>query len=104
MVQGCLSPRGGGEAWRWTEKGPGDTPCAASPHPSRERWQRSFPPPPPSSPPFLGEGRSPWQPARGGERGRDAACLLLAAFLGKASLKPRWVPRWGDRIEERGPV
>lgn len=41
---------------------------------------------------------------QGRGEGRDAASLLLAASLGKASLKPRWVPRWEDGIEEHGPV
>lgn len=68
-----------------------------------------FPPPPPSSPPVLGEGRSPWQPARGGGGGggggEDSRLPCRpAASLREASPKPGMVPRREDQIEERGPL
>lgn len=59
------------EAWLWAEKGPDDTPCLLPSTPPESvggHWILPTPtyphlPPPPSSPPFLGEGRSRWQPA-----------------------------------------
>lgn len=56
MIEGCFSPRGHGEAWCWTEKGPGDTPCLASLHPSGERWQRILPTPTSQLTALLGGG------------------------------------------------
>lgn len=43
-----------------------------------------FPPPPSSSPPFLGEGRSLWQLARGGGRERQMASLQPSSLPGES--------------------
>lgn len=40
---------------------------------------------------------------QGRGEGGDAPSPLLAASPGKASLKPRWVPRWEDGLKSMGP-
>lgn len=101
MVQGRLAPRGRLEDWRWTEKGPDDTPCLLLSTPPESAWaadssHRRLP----AHCPSWGRGGHRGSPPGAGRGGTETASLMLAASPGKASLKSRLVPRWKDQIEE----
>lgn len=90
------------DARGWAEKGPGDTPCLASQHPSRERWRWILPTPQLTA--LLGGGEVTVAAGQGPGRGGDKWLTYCpAASPGKASLKSRLVPRWEDQVEEHGP-
>lgn len=98
---GRLTPRAGAPRG-WAEKGPGDTPCLASQHPSRERWRWILPTPQLTA--LLGGGEVTVAAGQGPGRGGDKWLMYCpAASPGKASPKSRLVPRWEDHVEEHGP-
>lgn len=91
------------EARRWAEKGPGDTPCLASQHPSQERSRRILPTPTSQLTALLGGGEATVAAGQGpGRRGDKRLSCCLVAPLGKASLKARLVLRREDHTEELG--